>query len=119
MADEFGMGRLDAGKVELARGQGRQLGGRLIHHHHDEAIEPGRSTQGSRKAAVRAENPSPVRVMGNEPEWPIANRRAVPACLPQVGRLHSQKQMGRENGEISKQIGETALGLSKTYDYAR
>src|SRR4029079_19177707 len=107
------------GKVELSRGERRQLGGGLIYHYHDEAIQSRWSTHCRRKRAVGGEDPSPVGLMGNKPERSVANRRAVPSGLPQIGRFHSQEEMRRKNREISQQIRKTPLCLSKTHHHAR
>ena len=69
---------LDAGEIELPRGERCELGRRLVHHHDDESLEPRRPSQGGRKVAVGGEDPAAVRLVRHEPEGAVADRPRVP-----------------------------------------
>src|SRR5215207_4106993 len=103
------MSRLNAGEIELSRGQGGEFGGGLVDHYENEPFQPWRAPQRSWEGAVGREYPTPIGLMGDEAKGAIADGCAVPVRLPQFGRGDICQQMRREDCQIGQQVGKSGL----------
>ena len=119
LADERRVGGLDAGEIELARGERGELGGRLVHHDHDEAIEPRWPAKRGREPRIGGEHPAPMGLVRHEPERPVPHRVLVPRRPPQLRVRHRVEQVGRQHGQVGEHVGKRGLGATEAQDYGR
>jgi hypothetical protein len=113
------MGGLDSGKVQLARGERRELCGRLVHHHHDEALQPGRSSELGRERRIGGKDPPAIRLVRHETERAVAHWRAIPGSLAQAGRRYRVQEVSGKNRQVGKEIRKPLLPLLKSQAHGR
>ena len=116
---EGGVGRLNAGKVELARGERRQLRGGLVHDDDDEPLKPGRAAERRRKIAVGGKDPAAVGLVRDEAERPVPDRRLVPRRLPQPVARHGVEQVRGEDREVGEHVGKAGERRGEAKDDGR
>src|SRR5438552_18519537 len=71
LAHECDVRRLDACEVDLAGGEGGELGRRLVDHDDDEPCQRGRPAEGGGKRRVGDEDPTAVGLVRYEAEWSV------------------------------------------------
>src|SRR5216683_55802 len=119
LADERGMGWLDAREVDFARRERGELGGRLVHHDDEEALERRRSAQGGREVRVGGEHPASARLVRHEAKRPVADGMLVPRRPPQLRTGNRVEQAGGQDGQIGEDVRYCILGMGKTNHYRR
>ena len=95
---EFRVGRLNPGEVQLASGERRQLGGRLVHDDNDQALEPRGAAERGGKVRAGGKDPAPVGLVRHEPERPVPHGGLVPRRLSQASARNGVEQVCREYG---------------------
>src|SRR5438128_1625460 len=119
LADERGVRWLDAGEVDLARGERGELGRRLVHDHHDKPLERRRSPQGSREVRVGGEHPAAARLVRHEAERPVADGVLVPGGAPQLRAGNRVEQAGGEDGEVGEHVRHDGLRMIEPHHHRR
>jgi hypothetical protein len=110
---------LDPGDVDLARREGGELGGGLVHDRHDEALERWRAPERGRECRVGREHPAAIRLVRDEAKRPVSHWVLVPRRTTQLGAGHRVEQMGREDGQISQHVGDRALHSAEAHNDCR
>ena len=119
LAHERRMGRLDAREVDLSRRERGELRGRLVHHDHDEAVEPWGAAERRREGGIGGEHPAAMGLVRHEPERAVSHRSLVPRRSPQLTVRDGVEQVGRQHGQVREHVGERALRATESQDHGR